>query len=619
MADRRSSPTLQDATHRPSVIVSAAERARRNMNAKLANPLQDYTYGELRKMGRAYAYEHAIAEKDDVRAFEIGACLARDAEDLSRAKELGITDEEFEVLEKENTHRWSQPFTLYLVILLCSTCAAVQGMDETVVNGAQLFFLGQFGIGGTEPHSTWLAGLVNGAPYMCCAFVGCWLTTPFNNWFGRRGTIFITCLFSAIACFWQGFVNTWWHMFIARFALGFGIGPKSATVPIYAAECAPPAIRGALVMQWQMWTAFGIMLGYASDLAFYTVPDKPGIVGLNWRLMMGSAMLPAVIVCIFVFSCPESPRWYMSKGRHASAFGAMTKLRYNKIQAARDLFYMAELLKAEENMKMGQSMVKELYTVPRNRRALLASEIVMFMQQFCGVNVIAYYSSSIFVESGFDNQSALAASLGFGVINFLFAIPAIYTIDTFGRRNLLLTTFPLMALTLLFTGFSFYIREGSTARVACIALGIYLFGIVYSPGEGPVPFTYSAEAYPLYVRTIGMSLATATTWFFNFVLSITWPSLVSSFRPQGAFGWYAAWNVVGWVAVLLFMPETKGKTLEELDQIFSVPTHIHARYGLRQIPYFFKRYILWQNVEPEKLYERDVVGERGNEDEMQVV
>jgi hypothetical protein len=112
-----------------------------------------------------------------------------------------------------------------------------------------------------------------------------------------------------------------------------------------------------------------------------------------------------------------------------------------------------------------------------------------------------------------------------------------------------------MAIFLLFTGFSFWIPESNqSARVGCIALGIYLFGIVYSPGEGPVPFTYSAEAYPLYVRDLGMSLATATTWFFNAVLSITWPSLLAAFKPQGAFGWYAAWNVVGWWLVLLFMP-----------------------------------------------------------------
>lgn len=130
-----------------------------------------------------------------------------------------------------------------------------------------------------------------------------------------------------------------------------------------------------------MWTAFGIMVGYASDLAFYYVPNKHNIVGLNWRIMMASAMFPAVIVCCFVFMCPESPRWYMSKGRHSAAYHSMVRLRYNKIQAARDLFYMAELLKAEESIQMGQNKLLELVRVPRNRRAMVASVCSAFLQQ----------------------------------------------------------------------------------------------------------------------------------------------------------------------------------------------------------------------------------------------
>lgn len=323
---------------------------------------------------------------------------------------------------------------------------------------------------------------------------------------------------------------------------------------------------------------------------------------------MGSACLPAIIVVTFVFLCPESPRWYMSKGRHEKAYQSMCKLRYNKVQAARDLFYMHTLLEAEnQSMILGKNKIKELVTVPRNRRAMQASEIVMFMQQFCGVNVIAYYSSEIFLEANLSEISALGASLGWGVINFLFAIPAVYTIDTFGRRNLLLTTFPLMSLCLFFTGFSFWIPSSSKAQIACVALGLYLFGIVYSPGEGPVPFTYSAEAYPLYIRPLGMSLATATTWFFNFVLSVTWPSLLKAFKPQGAFAWYAIWNIIGFFGVLFFVPETKGKTLEELDQVFGVRSRDHAAYGLRQLPYFFRRYIFRQDIEPEQLYEKDQV------------
>jgi hypothetical protein len=123
------------------------------------------------------------------------------------------------------------------------------------------------------------------------------------------------------------------------------------------------------------------MVGYAADLAFFKVADPPHITGLNWRLMMGSAMLPALVVCIGVFWCPESPRWYMSKGRQAKAYQAMCRLRYNKIQAARDVFYMHTLLQAESSMKVRQNKIKELITVPRNRRAMLGSEIVMFMQQ----------------------------------------------------------------------------------------------------------------------------------------------------------------------------------------------------------------------------------------------
>lgn len=147
-----------------------------------------------------------------------------------------------------------------------------------------------------------------------------------------------------------------------------------------------------------MWTAFGIMCGYAADLMFFQVGHVAGIVGFNWRLMMASAMFPALVVCCFVFSCPESPRWYMSKKRYDKAYESMKTLRHHKIQAARDMYYMHTLLEAENSMKLGQNKILELITVPRNRRAMVASEIVMFMQQFCGVNVIAYYSSEIFLE-----------------------------------------------------------------------------------------------------------------------------------------------------------------------------------------------------------------------------
>ncbi|KAK1754591.1 hypothetical protein QBC47DRAFT_384385 [Echria macrotheca] len=565
---------------------------RQAANKKLANPLAGLSQDRLAAMGEAYAARAGLTDAEDVRAFRLGAIIAGDHTRYDAVTEL--TEREREVLERETTHKWSNPGMLYWVVIICSLCAAVQGMDETVVNGAQSFYKKAFGIGGDTQRDTWLLGLTNSAPYLCCAVLGCWLTDPMNKRFGRRGTIFISCLVSAVTCFWQAFTNTWWHMFIARFFLGLGIGPKSATTPIFAAECSPPKLRGALVMQWQVWTAFGIMIGLAADLAFYFVPDHGITLGLNWRLMMGSAMIPAVVVCCLAFVCPESPRWYLTKDRHRDAYDSIRRLRYEKVQAARDLFYMHTLLEAEkEVMAVGKTnRVKEMFTIRRNRNAMIASETVMFLQQFCGINVVAYYSSEVFLDAGFSEVSALAASLGFGLINWIFALPAFYTIDTFGRRNLLLTTFPLMCIFLLLTGFSFWIPESSPAHIGLIALGIYLFSAVYSPGEGPVPFTYSAEAYPLYIRPIGMSLATATTWFFNFVLAVTWPSLLAAFKPQGAFGWYAAWNAVGFFLVLFLVPETKEKTLEELDAVFDVPLKSTVAYGARQAGWFWGRVVL---------------------------
>ncbi|CCM02481.1 uncharacterized protein FIBRA_04581 [Fibroporia radiculosa] len=196
----------------------------------------------------------------------------------------------------------------------------------------------------------------------------------------------------------------------------------------------------------------------------------------------------------------------------------------------------------------------------------------MFMQQFCSVNVIAYYSSNIF-DAGFSNYQAPLASWGFGMLNRLFAFPAVWTIDTFGRHSLLLTTFPLMEIFLLMTGFSFYIPKGKT-QVAVVAVGIYLYTMAYSPGEGSVPFAYSAEAYPLYVRDVGMSFSTTMLWLLPTATSSRSPSRASA--PvrciQRVLSGVRRVEHMYFVAILLFVPVTKALSLEKLDQVFSVPT-----------------------------------------------
>jgi hypothetical protein len=214
------------------------------------------------------------------------------------------------------------------------------------------------------------------------------------------------------------------------------------------------------------------------------------------------------------------------------------------------------------------------------------------------VNIIAFYSSTVFSEAGASNITALLASFGFGLINFVFAWPAVWTIDTFGRRALLLFTFPNMCWTLLAAGMCFYIPSGSNAHLGMIAFFVYVYDAFYSPGEGPVPFTYSAEVFPLSHREVGMSWAVATNNFWATAVSITFPRMLNAFGAQGAFGFYAGMNVLALAMIFLWLPETKQRTLEELDYVFAVPTRTHMKYqATKVLPWWIRRYILQRKGE----------------------
>ncbi|KAM5354187.1 hypothetical protein ACJ41O_000837 [Fusarium nematophilum] len=557
--------------------------------AILQNPLAHMSHDDLVLDAERFVRQKGL--EPHLSVFRKGALLAKVQNSpggFEAIAELG--EGEKELLRYEDEHRWSaQPKMLYFLCALCAGCAIVQGMDQTVINGAQEFYFREFNI-----KSATLKGLTNGAPYASAALIGCWLNAPLNNRIGRRGTIAFSCFFAFVTGIWQAAAPSWFCLLLARFVLGLAVGAKSSTTPVYAAECAPKTIRGALTMMWQMWTAFGIMIGFASSLAFQnlTWPNEHS----PWRWMFGSTALPPMIVGLLVYCLPESPRWYMDKDDFQKAFVSLRKLRKTELQAARDMYLAWKFLQVEQNSKEGHNLLKEFFTVRRNWRAAQSSWFCMLMQQFCGVNVIAYYSTQIFKDAGYTQAQALLASFGGGAINWIFAMPAVWTIDTFGRRNLLLVTFPLMSLCLFWTGANFSIEAAGT-RLALLATSIYIFMAVYSPGLGPVPFTYSAEAFPLHIRALGMASATSITWTFNFLLAFTWPRMQQDFGPQGAFFWYASWNMAGWVFAYFLLPETKALTLEELDLVFSMRNRDHAKYYFHRLGWFCRR-LAGQNPDP---------------------
>ncbi|KMU79773.1 arabinose-proton symporter [Coccidioides immitis RMSCC 3703] len=260
-----------------------------NVSGRIKNPLAHIPKHRLLRDVEEFANKNGL---DDILPnLQKGALIAKDPANFETVE--GITEEEIEVIRDEVVHKWRQPRPLYYTIILCSIGAAVQGWDQTGSNGANLSFPDAFNISDREgtPNAhihQWLVGLVNAGPYIGSAFLGCWLSDPFNDFFGRRGAIFISAVFCVLPPIGSAVSQNWEQLLITRLLLGIGMGAKASTVPIFCAENTPASVRGGLVMSWQLWTAFGIFLGFSANLAVKDTGD------ISWRLQLGSAFIPAV-------------------------------------------------------------------------------------------------------------------------------------------------------------------------------------------------------------------------------------------------------------------------------------------------------------------------------------
>ncbi|KAM0707090.1 hypothetical protein Q7P35_006421 [Cladosporium inversicolor] len=600
MSDKLSAEIDGDAHHneKPQVHekkeADLSETAGRRASVALnivENPLQRKSPQQVVADARQFAEENDMAEHAEL--FGNAALVARDQ---SRFEELGsLSEPERAALIYERDHKWHGPKMLWYSIALCAVGAATQGWDQTGSNGANLSFPQEFGIDGTGRDS-WIVGLVNSIIFLTAGLIGAFIVDPLNHYLGRRGEIFVTALCLTATPIGSGFARTWQELFAARFVMGIGIGAKNATVPIYSAEMAPARIRGALVMFWQLWVVAGIFLGFCANVI---VKDTGRIA---WRLQLGSAFIPSFILGVGIYFCPESPRWLMKHGRYAQGFKSMQVLRAHPIIAARDYYYSYVIYIEELKIAGGStyfSRMKDCFAVPRIRRANYGASTVMLAQQMCGINIISFYSSTIFERVLQDSDKALFASLGYGAVQVVFTIPTLFLIDTKGRRTLTLITFPIMAIFLLAAGLATLMPEtaSSGARLGPVVLFIYIFTIAYSLGEGPVAFQYSAEVFPTIQREQGMAWAVCINNTFAGILSLTFPAMVDAMTQVGAFGFYAGLNLIAWFMIFCFVRETKQLTLEEIDQVFQVPTKKFIGHELTVwLPWFIKSKILRQDV-----------------------
>ncbi|KAL2752087.1 hypothetical protein ACRALDRAFT_1078170 [Sodiomyces alcalophilus JCM 7366] len=419
------------------------------------------------------------------------------------------------------------------------------------------------------------------------------------------------------------------------------MGIKAVSTPILASETAVGFWRGTSILAWQLWVAFGIAVGFAFNLIFYTAEDRTA-----FALVMGAPLVPSLMLLVLViWFCDESPRYLMRESspnyNPQKAYENLRKLRQTELQALRDIYLIKKSVDQEEYAGGERARAKtatatsltqtlseflhqyyELFRERRLRNALISSSIVALAQQLCGINVLAFYSGTLFSRAGAGRLTAMLYSLGFGLVNFVFCLPAIRTIDTLGRRKWLTLTLPVMAVLMACAAASFSAQDERT-RIVLLAVFLFLFAAAYSPGMGPIPFTVASESFPLSHREAGAAFAIAVNLGFAGLLSLFFPSINSGLGDGGALALFSGFNVVAFALVFLLLEETKRRSLEDLDFVFAVSKRRFMEYQVgTYLPWLFRRYVLGRREEKPSLYldlteggplpgERQGVGDNG--------
>ena len=430
-----------------------------------------------------------------------------------------------------------------LVTLIAALGGLLFGFDTGVISGALLFIIPDFHLG--PAAQGFVVGVVT-----LGALTGALLGGAAADAVGRRptniagGAAFILgSLVSAAA----PDVAT---LIVGRFVIGIAIGLSSVAAPLYIAELAPARRRGTLVSLFQLAVTVGILASYVVDGML--APTRA------WRTMLGVAVIPGAALVFGMLPMPESPRWLMKHGRAAEAGAALRRVRHEeKVDA--------ELQQIAADIAQDRPAAWRNLSAPELRPALLVGIGLAVFQQVTGINTIIYYAPQIFEAAGFGSATtALAATIGIGVVNVLATVVAIALVDRWGRRPLLLAGLTGMIVSLLALGVASH--EGTSAgwlgatTVACI--GIYIVCFAFS--LGPIVWLMISEIFPNRIRARAASVSTAANWSANFVVSLTFPLLRASLGSSLTFVLYALFGVIAIAFVARRVPETRGKTLEEI-------------------------------------------------------
>ena len=419
------------------------------------------------------------------------------------------------------------------------------GYDTGVVSGALLFVKKDFG-GLSSFQEELITSLL-----LVGAVVGALLAGRVADLIGRRLTVLITAVIFVVGVLLAAFTPTFPVLLVARIVIGLAVGSASMVVPLYIGEVVPPRVRGGLVSLNQLAITAGILVSYLIDY---------GLSGsANWRLMFGLAAIPAVLLFVGMLFQKESPHWLIRQDRIDEARDVLKRVRNDDDDIDGEIHDVQEVSRK-------QAGTRELLS-PSIRPLVFVGVMLAVFQQITGINTVIYYAPTLLQGAGFGSSAALLANVVNGAVNVGMTIVAIWLLDRAGRRPLLLSGTAGMAVGMAITACAFLGGENLHGALAIVAvIGLLVYTGSFAIGLGPVFWLLIAEIYPLRIRGAAMSVATMANWGANFVVTVSFLTLLNAINGVGVFFLFGFLTLVALAYFWRKVPETKGRSLQEIEQ-----------------------------------------------------
>ncbi len=458
---------------------------------------------------------------------------------------------EKEAVSKEAENGKQSMLFVTLVSIIAALGGLLFGFDTAVVSGAIGFLEQRFGLNDFQVGwavSSMIVGSVTGAA----------ISGYFSERFGRKKVLMAAALLFVIGSLGSALQDTFTGYIIFRIIGGIGIGITSTICPVYNAEIAPAKHRGRLVALNQLAIVTGIFLVYFVNMWIAGMGDDAWDVSTAWRWMFAVGAVPGLLFLVLLFLIPESPRWLIKQGRAQEALPILLKV-HGEEPAKR------EVLEIKASFQNESASIKELFS-PGIRIAVLVGVMLAVLQHLTGINAIMYYAPVIFKDMGLGVDASLTQTIWIGLINLLFTILSVWLIDKVGRKTLLLIGSALMTVCLAIIGAAF--QMGLTSGPLVLIL-ILMYVASFAISLGPVVWVMLSEIFPNRIRGKAVAIASMALWAGDYLVSQGFPPLLSSAGAATTFWIFGIISLFTFIFTWRKIPETKGKTLEEMENMWS--------------------------------------------------